>query len=110
MNSMTRVAAYVVWRRSHDVASNYALTYARTRDFPRWENSKGQTIIPSLSPGNGDIIDLTGEGAVLLNLTRVGVSPSGKPIVASSKYGPGGRNVIILASPTQKGKRDFRCA
>lgn len=94
-----------VWRRTPDVASNYAITYARTRDFIHWEDHNGQSITPPMNPGNSDMIDATGEGNGLVNLARVGVTANGKPVIAYTKYGPQGRNSIILASPFANGWR-----
>lgn len=89
-----------VWRRTPDVASNYAITYARTRDFVHWEDHNGRTIILPMDPGNSDLIEATGEGKGLVNGARVGVTDAGKPIVAYTKYGLDGKNSIILASPS----------
>ncbi|WP_157951604.1 BNR repeat-containing protein [Agrobacterium pusense] len=90
-----------VWRRTPDVASNYAITYARTRDFVHWEDHNGQTIMLPMNPGNSDTIESTGENRGLVNGARVGVALNGKPVVAYTKYGSDGRNSIILASPSQ---------
>ncbi|WIE33974.1 BNR repeat-containing protein [Agrobacterium tumefaciens] len=92
-----------VWRRTPDVASNYAITYARTRDFIHWEDHNGQPITPPMNPGNSDVIDAPGEGKGLVNLARVGVTANGKPVIAYTKYGPQGRNSIILATPSTNG-------
>lgn len=92
-----------VWRRTSDVASNYAITYARTRDFIHWEDHNGQPITPPMDPGNSDIIDTPGEGKGLVNLARVGVTTNGKPVIAYTKYGPHGRNSIILSTPSTNG-------
>ncbi|WP_107341989.1 BNR repeat-containing protein [Agrobacterium pusense] len=92
-----------VWRRTSDVASNYAITYARTRDFIHWEDHNGQPITPPMNPGNSDMIDAPGEGKGLVNAARVGITTGGKPIVAYTKYGPDGKNSIVLASPSRDG-------
>lgn len=31
----------IVWRRTPDVASNYAVSYAQTKDFHEWESFSG---------------------------------------------------------------------
>ncbi len=92
-----------VWRRTPDVASNYAITYARSRDFVHWEDHNGKPITTPMDPGNSDLIEATGEGKGLVNLARVGLTAAGKPIIAYTKYGPDGRNSILLASPSGDG-------
>lgn len=93
----------IVWRRSPDVASNYAITYARTRDFVHWEDHLGHQIEPPITPGNSDVVDTVGEGNGLLNSARVGLTENGSPVIAYTKYGPDGRNVMVLASPGSNG-------
>ncbi len=91
----------IVWRRTPDIASNYAITYARTRDFSHWEDHNGRSITPPLHPGNSDMVEMPGEGKGLINLPKVGVTESGRPIIAYTKYGADGKNSVILASPSQ---------
>ncbi|KQU79326.1 hypothetical protein ASD00_36345 [Ensifer sp. Root31] len=90
----------VVWRRSPDLATNYAVTYARTRDFVQWTDHNGRPVTPPLDPGNSDMIEATGENQGLLNSARVIVTPAGKPIVTYTRYGPDRKNVIVAASPS----------
>ncbi len=93
----------VIWRRTPDVASNYSITYARSRDFVHWEDHEGRPIRPPMDPGNSDVIEATGEGQGLVNLARVSVTTGGKPIVAYTRYGPDGKNSLFLASPSKDG-------
>ncbi|NSY51299.1 BNR-4 repeat-containing protein [Agrobacterium tumefaciens] len=97
LNDYVHIAA--VWRRTSDVSSNYAITYARTRDFLHWEDHNGQEVKLPMSPETSDMVELTGEREGLVNGARVAVTASGKPVVAYAKYGPSGRNSIVLASP-----------
>ncbi|UAX95104.1 BNR repeat-containing protein [Ensifer adhaerens] len=90
----------VVWRRAPDLATNYAITYARTRDFVHWTDHNGKPIAPPLDPGNSDMIEATGENEGLLNSARVNVTVAGKPIVTYSRYGEDGKNIVVLASPS----------
>ncbi len=95
----------IVWRRAPDVASNYAITYARTRDFVHWEDHAGRPLTPPLDPDNSDMIEATGEDQGLVNSARVSVTAGGKPVVAYTRYGPNGRNSLVLASPSADGWR-----
>ncbi len=94
-----------VWRLAPDVASNYAITYARTRDFVHWTGHDGRPITPPLDPANSDMIEATGEDQGLVNSARVSVTTDGKPVVAYTRYGPDGRNSLVLASPSGDGWR-----
>lgn len=90
----------VVWRRSPDLATNYAITYARTRDFVSWTDQNGKPITTPIDPGSSTMIEATGENQGLLNSARVSVTPAGKPIVTYTRYGPDGKNIIVAASPS----------
>lgn len=81
----------VVWRRTPDVATNYAITYARTRDFLHWEDHNGRPFALPMDPGKSDMIEYTGQAQGLVNSARVGVTTAGKPIIAYTKYGPNGK-------------------
>ena len=56
----------VVWRRTPDVATNFALTYASTRDFQHWDVG-GRTVSGPLSPKTMEMIDAPGVGQGLVN-------------------------------------------
>ncbi|USJ26860.1 BNR repeat-containing protein [Ensifer adhaerens] len=90
----------VVWRRSPDLATNYAITYARTRDFVSWTDQNGKPITTPIDPGSSTMIEATGENQGLLNSARVSVTPAGVPIVTYTRYGPDGKNIIVAASPS----------
>ncbi|HEY0121001.1 MAG TPA: BNR-4 repeat-containing protein, partial [Rhizobium sp.] len=93
----------IVWRRTFDVSTNYAITYGRTSDFVHWTNHEGYPINLPLDPGNSDLIESPGVGSGLVNSARVNLAQDGTPIIAYTRYGSGGRNVLVLASPSGKG-------
>lgn len=89
----------IVWRRTPDAATNVAVSYARTRDFKTWSGHDGRAVNLPIDPGAADLVQHTGENAGLLNSAQVFIDPSGKPVIAYTKYGDDGRNVIVAARP-----------
>ncbi|WP_037519123.1 BNR repeat-containing protein [Sphingobium yanoikuyae] len=92
----------IVWRRTADVASNYAVTYAKTRDFQTWLVN-GHSIKGPLTPDNMEIIDTPGEGAGLVNNAALEISSTGQPLILFTKYAADGANAIYLATRTASG-------
>ena len=60
-----------VWRGSTDVATNFAVTYAKSRDLITWFDHSGRRIARPLSPDNMAMVELTGEKVGLLNSVQV---------------------------------------
>jgi hypothetical protein len=89
----------IVWRRTPDVATNYAITYTKTRDFVHWTTHQGRPVALPMTPGTSDPIEFPGEGQGLLNSARATLTPDGQPLLAYTRYDPGGHNVVILATP-----------
>jgi hypothetical protein len=95
----------IVWRRPPDVSANYAITYARTCDFVHWIDHLDQPIHLPIDPGNADMIEYTGEEKGLVNWQRISLAPGGTPVIAYTRYGDDGHNIVILASPDGTGWR-----
>jgi hypothetical protein len=93
----------IVWRHTLDVATNYAISYVRTKDFAHWTNSLGETVSMPINPGNADLVEMTGEHQGLVNSARTAVAPGGQALIVYTRYGPDGNNVVILASPRNRG-------
>ncbi len=87
----------VVWRRTPDVATNFALTYASTRDFQHWDVG-GRTVNGPLSPKTMEMIDAPGVGQGLVNNAQLTLSPSGRPVVLFTKYVEGGKSGVVAAA------------
>jgi len=88
----------VVWRRTKDVSSNFAITYASTFDFLTWDIGQGRTVTGPLTPTSMEIIAIPGEGAGLVNNVKVALSASDKPVVLYTRYGESGLNTIFAAT------------
>ncbi|WP_159999686.1 BNR repeat-containing protein [Roseomonas sp. 18066] len=91
--------AAIVWRRTGDVATNFAVSYARSRDFRRWE---GATVAPQEAPvGPDDIdrLDTPGPNKGLVNNPRLVLTPEGTPVVFFTRQGEGGNDAIFAARP-----------
>lgn len=76
----------VVWRRTPDVASNFAVSYARTQDFQTWFTSTGRTIAAPLSPDTMDMVENVGEGAGLVNRFDLALAADGTPVILYPRY------------------------
>ena len=98
-----REAVAVVWRRTSDVRSNFAVSYGRTEDFRSWTGSDGRTRPAPLGVDDADIVEVPGENSGLLNNARLVANRAGTPVVLYTRYGPDGRNVLIAARPGPAG-------
>ncbi len=92
----------VVWRRTPDVATNFALSYASTADFRSWQ-AGGRSITGPLSPETMATVDAPGENAGLVNNAALGLDGAGRPIILYTRYGEGGHNAIFAATPGANG-------
>jgi hypothetical protein len=88
-----------VWRRTPDVATNYVITYAKTRDFRAWISHTGQNLTSPLDPDDSDVVISTGESAGLTNNPQIAISPDGRPVITYTAYNQGGVNTVYLAQP-----------
>jgi hypothetical protein len=87
----------IVWRRTPDVATNFALTYASTRDFQQWDVG-GKTVTGPLAPAMMEVVDAPGEQQGLVNNAQLALSPSGKPVILFTKYAADGHNAVFAAT------------
>lgn len=92
-----------VWRRTPNVATNYVITYAKTRDFKTWISHTGRTLASPLNPDDSDVVISTGETAGLTNNPQIAISPDGRPVVTYTAYNKGGMNTVYLAQPDGPG-------
>jgi hypothetical protein len=76
----------VMWRRTPDVASNFAVTYARTRDFRTWFRSDGRPITAPLGPDTMDRVEAAGEHAGLVNRVDLAIAADGAPVILYPRY------------------------
>jgi hypothetical protein len=94
-----------IWRRNPDVASNFAVTYASTRDFRSWRAAGGMSVAAPLRPETMAMIDAPGEGAGLLQSTLL-LRPDGEPAIMYMRYGSHGTDAVFLA--TRDSDRNWR--
>ncbi len=93
----------IVWRHTGDAATNFAVSYAATRDFQTWRGADGRRLTAPLTPDTADPIERRGEGQGLLNAPIAAADERGQPMVAYTRYGPGGNNAVFLAKPEGSG-------
>lgn len=99
LGSDGRFHVAIVWRRTYDINSNFAVTYASTTDFRHWSGLGGETWSGLLGPGSLPPIERTGENAGLLNNPILILDDYSKPIVVYSRYADQGPNAVFVAEP-----------
>ncbi|MCG6203887.1 BNR repeat-containing protein [Rhodopseudomonas sp. HC1] len=92
---ITHVA--VVWRRSPDLSSNFAISYVQTSDFQSWRGLSGAFKRGPVSPESGDVIDQPGPHSGLLNSAQLYLTPEGRPLILYLRYGEAGTDSLYLA-------------
>lgn len=90
----------IIWRKSPDVATNFAVGYARTTDFQHWSGALGASLKGPVRPDQIDIVDQPGENAGLLNNARMLLSADGNPVLFYTRYGARGTDALIAAQWT----------
>ncbi|MGE3829961.1 MAG: BNR repeat-containing protein [Parvibaculaceae bacterium] len=89
----------VVWRKSPDASTNFAVSYAKTTDFRVFQTSSGKAVQGPLRLDNSDIVEWTGQSKGLLNPPRVVVSKEGAPVVAYTRFSEKKRDAVYAARP-----------
>ena len=93
-----------MWRETPDCATNHSLSYARSRDFQHWEDSRGRPVALPVTLATGDVIDAAPPGAGLINMTFVlGFDAAARPVVAYHRYGDNGQSQVYVARPRAAG-------
>ncbi len=100
-NGVNHVA--IVWRRTPDVATNFAVGYARTADFQFWSGAKGPVLMGPVRPDQIDIVDQPGEKSGLLNSAKLLMSTDGKPVIFYTRYGSRNTDALMAARKTATG-------
>jgi hypothetical protein len=89
-----------MWRETPDCATNHTLSYARSRDFVLWENSRGQPLALPITLATGDVIDAAPPGRGLINTTfALGFDARQRPVVVYHRYDDAGRSQAYAARP-----------
>jgi hypothetical protein len=87
-----------VWRDTPDCATNHNVSYARSRDLQRWEDSAGQSLELPITLDRGDVVDPIPPGGGLINgNTRIGFDTQGRVIVTYHKHDEQGFTQIYNA-------------
>jgi len=89
-----------MWRETPDCATNHTLSYARSRDFVRWEDSRGEPLTLPITLAKSDAIDRARPGEGLINTTfSLGFDDRARPVVAYHRYDAGGNSQAYVARP-----------
>ncbi len=89
-----------MWRESPDCATNHTLSYARSRDFVHWENSRGEPVQLPITRATGEVIDAAQPGEGLINMTfNLGFDAAQRPVVVYHRYDAKHRSQAYVARP-----------
>lgn len=92
----------IVWRRSAEASTNFAVSYAATRDFEKWTALDGSTLSLPLSPKSADLVEYPDVGSGLRNPAQLVLSPDQQPIISFSRHISDGRSTVFIAQPFEK--------
>lgn len=93
-----------MWRDTPDCATNHTISYARSRDFVHWENSRGEPITLPITLARGDVIDPAKPGEGLINMTfNLGFDAEHRPVVVYHRYDADKRSQTYAARPGPRG-------
>lgn len=89
-----------MWRETPDCATNHTLSYARSRDFIHWENSRGEPLALPITLATGDVIDAARPGGGLINMTfNLGFDAQQRPVVVYHRYDAQRKSQAYVARP-----------
>jgi hypothetical protein len=93
-----------MWRETPDCATNHTLSYARSRDFVHWENSRGEPLALPITLATGEVIDAAQPGGGLINMTfNLGFDAKQRPVVAYHRYDAQRNSQAYIARPAAAG-------
>ncbi|MEO6995153.1 MAG: BNR repeat-containing protein, partial [Lacunisphaera sp.] len=93
-----------MWRDTPDCATNHTLSYARSRDFIHWENSRGEPLTLPITLATGEVIDAAKPGEGLINMTfNLGFDAQQRPVVVYHRYDSRHRSQVYAARPRANG-------
>ncbi len=93
-----------MWRETPDCATNHTLSYARSRDFVHWENSRGEALKLPITLATGDVIDAAKPGGGLINMTfNLGFDAQQRPVVVYHRYDAQHHSQAYAARPAATG-------
>jgi hypothetical protein len=89
-----------MWRDTPDCSTNHTLSYARSRDFLHWENSRGEPLALPITLARGEVIDAAKIHEGLINMTfNLGFDARQRPVVVWHRYDAQGRSQAYVARP-----------
>lgn len=93
-----------IWRETPDAATCHDISYARSKDLVRWENSAGKALTLPITLKTGDIVDpIPQQGGALNGLVKLGFDSKKRPILSYTKYDAKGKSQIYCARRGAKG-------
>jgi hypothetical protein len=79
-----------VWRRTHDVETNFNVNYAHSPDLKTWYNSRNERMPLPLTPANTDLVKEVPSFNGLFNNIRIGFDDKLRPVISYIKFDTSG--------------------
>ncbi len=96
-----------MWRETPDCSTNNNLSYARSRDFIHWENSRGEPLQLPITRTTGEVIDAAMPGEGLMNMTfSLGFDAAQQPVVVYHRYDAVHHSQVYAVRPRPGGGWD----
>jgi hypothetical protein len=98
-----------MWRDTPDCSTNHTLSYARSRDFLHWENSRGEPLALPITLATGEVIDPAKIHEGLINMTfNLGFDAQKNPVVTYHRYDTVNHSQAFIARPAANSRWDVR--
>jgi hypothetical protein len=87
-----------VWRDTYHCETNHSLSYARSRDLLRWEDSTGRPLTLPITRLTGEVVDpIPVNGGIINNNTLIGFDEQSKVILTYHKFDAAGNTQVYNA-------------
>lgn len=86
-----------VWRKNRNVESNFSVNYAKTKDFIKWTNAKGDEISTPIAPSPETLAANIGEQRGLINNIALTLDRRKNPIISYLEFDEDGATQLFHA-------------
>jgi hypothetical protein len=86
-----------------DAATNFAVSYVRTRDFRDFRAGDGRRLSAPITFDSADLVEKPGINTGLLNSATLFLAKDRKPVLLYTRYGTERRNAVVVAWPDADG-------
>ncbi len=87
-----------VWRNTPNAATNHSLSYAKSLDLVKWQDSNGKPLPLPLTLAKTEVVDPVPPGAGMINgNVKLGFDQQQNPIISYHKYDENGNTQLYVA-------------